>query len=321
MSRSQKFEQRVSRIHRLLEADGSSVTWNDRIPDPDNPDQLRQVDILIRRPNQTVHIECRSHKSPQDVQWIEELIGRRESLGADQIIAASDSGFTDGARRKAIRHGIILRDLHEVTEREVSSWGQRTEIEFCYYQVSNIALQPVFTASPPSAENIGRYFLDRMDILSSALNGSKYTINTIPNRAFPLCIQVEVIPSAPLEIEGVTVRKVGLRYEVNEVRRKHLVATVLAYTAPTDDVSPSALVEVHESIDLEIIKSALNCFVYIDLSSVPLPLQNEMFAGIAYLENVWNLSVAKTQLVGNQELPIKVSTFDLIIPPSQTSPK
>lgn len=31
------FEQRVERIHRLLEGDDAVVTWNDRIPDPDNP--------------------------------------------------------------------------------------------------------------------------------------------------------------------------------------------------------------------------------------------------------------------------------------------
>jgi hypothetical protein len=38
-------------------------------------------------------VECRQHQSPQDVQWIEELIGRRVSLPADSAIAVSSSGF------------------------------------------------------------------------------------------------------------------------------------------------------------------------------------------------------------------------------------
>lgn len=319
MSRSQQFEQRVSRIHRLLEKDGCSVKWNEHIPDPDNPHQSRQVDILIWRDAQTIHVECRSHKAPQDVQWVEELIGRRISLAADQMIAVSDSGFTEGAKRKANRHGIILRDLQVVTEAEISSWGRRTELEFCYYQISNVQIQLVFNGISPSPAKICRYLSDRMDILSSVFNGSKYAINTIQNRSFSLCIQCELNPSAPIDIEGVSINTIKLRYEANEVRIKHLVPTVLAYVIPTEALPPFAIVEFHSSINVEIVKSPEQCFVYIDLSTIPLPRQDEMFAGIVYLENVWNLSVDKVQLIGNQELPMRISAFDLIIPPAHIS--
>jgi hypothetical protein len=44
-----KLERQVERIHQLLEVEGSTVTWNDHIPDPDNPSQPRQIDISIRR--------------------------------------------------------------------------------------------------------------------------------------------------------------------------------------------------------------------------------------------------------------------------------
>lgn len=49
MSQATDFEQRISRIHQVLEADGSLITWNDRVPDPDNPGQQRQIDISIKR--------------------------------------------------------------------------------------------------------------------------------------------------------------------------------------------------------------------------------------------------------------------------------
>jgi hypothetical protein len=44
-----KFERQVERIHQLLETEGTIVTWNDHIPDPDNPAQPRQIDVSIRR--------------------------------------------------------------------------------------------------------------------------------------------------------------------------------------------------------------------------------------------------------------------------------
>jgi hypothetical protein len=63
------------------------VTWNDHLPDPDNPFQARQIDISIRKDRRLTIVECRHHKCRQDVQWVEELLGRRMSLGADALIA------------------------------------------------------------------------------------------------------------------------------------------------------------------------------------------------------------------------------------------
>src|SRR5206468_1211682 len=98
---SEKFEQQISRIHQLIEQAGSEVTWNDDLPDPDNPSQPRQIDVTIRRDGKLTLVECRIHRERQDVKWIEELIGRRVSLHADAVIAVSFSGFTKGAILKA----------------------------------------------------------------------------------------------------------------------------------------------------------------------------------------------------------------------------
>jgi hypothetical protein len=116
IEKSTAFERRVERIHRLLEGEDAVVTWNERIPDPDNPSQPRQIDVTIRRPDSFTIVECRLHATPQDVKWIEELIGRRASLRADAVIAVSNSGFTQGAESKAAQFGIILRDFNTLTQ-------------------------------------------------------------------------------------------------------------------------------------------------------------------------------------------------------------
>jgi hypothetical protein len=108
MNTSEKLERQIHRIHELLEGSNVDVTWNDRIPDPDNPGQLRQIDVTIRRGGKLTVIECRLSRRAQDVKWIEELIGRRQSLGAHTVIAVASAGFTAGARRKPVR-GALTR--------------------------------------------------------------------------------------------------------------------------------------------------------------------------------------------------------------------
>ena len=124
MSKSKNFEKQIERIHRLIEGEGAEVTWDDRLPDPDNPEQLRQIDVTIRYPDSFSIVECRIHTKSQDVKWIEELIGRRQSLHADVVIAVSSSGFTSGAKKKAKKYGVILRDFNTLSEDEIKNWGK-----------------------------------------------------------------------------------------------------------------------------------------------------------------------------------------------------
>lgn len=137
---SDQFEILVSRIHELLEGDDATVKWNERIPDPDNPIQGRQIDILIKKDGLINFIECRLHKEKQDVKWIEELIGRRISLNANSIMAVSSSGFTSGAILKASRYGILLKDLTTLTDVEISSWSRSIDISIFYYRYKDFKL-------------------------------------------------------------------------------------------------------------------------------------------------------------------------------------
>jgi hypothetical protein len=46
MDTPETLERQVHRIHELLERSHDNVTWNDHIPDPDNPSQLRQIALV-----------------------------------------------------------------------------------------------------------------------------------------------------------------------------------------------------------------------------------------------------------------------------------
>jgi len=105
---SDEIEQMITRVHELLEGQDADVMWDQKIPDPDNPKQPRQIDILIRKGNLLTLVECRIHKEKQNVKWIEELIGRRVSLNADVVIAVSASGFTSGAIKKQPAMGLYF---------------------------------------------------------------------------------------------------------------------------------------------------------------------------------------------------------------------
>jgi hypothetical protein len=137
---SDLFEQLIQRIHELLERDGAEVTWNEHIPDPDNPRQPRQVDVTVRRDGTLTLIECRIRKKPQDVMWIEELMGRRDSLGATAVVAVSASGFTDGARLKAAAKGVALRELAQLSDDDIRAWGRSVSMALFCYQYSDLVL-------------------------------------------------------------------------------------------------------------------------------------------------------------------------------------
>ena len=141
---SDEFEIFISRIHGLLEGQDAEVIWNDKIADPDNPIQNRQIDITVRKDNFLNIIECRLRKAKQDVKWIEELIGRRASLTANNIVGVSSSGFTAGAIKKANSYGIMLYDLKELSEEDIKSWARYIKLSIFFYKYENFSVDLYF---------------------------------------------------------------------------------------------------------------------------------------------------------------------------------
>jgi hypothetical protein len=281
---SDKCEQQIERIHQLLEQQGSEVTWNDHLPDPDNPSQPRQIDITIKREGKLTLVECRIHKEKQDVTWIEELIGRRASLNADAVIAVSASGFTDGAIKKAKAFGIILRDLLTLTKEEIAEWGHLTRVWVAFYEFTNVSL--IFLFDPIhinsiSVEEISEYLHRESDQLYGIFEMVAKQINDENPRGHHENFAVR-LKSNKLKIVDWPIA--GLDFSAKfALRRQELkIASVVAYDAPSIRATErSAFVEKVDVGDFEITQSSNNVIVTLDLTPIEIP-PNCKFHGVDF---------------------------------------
>lgn len=262
-----EFERQVARIVWTLEATGATVKWNDRIPDPDNPRQRRQIDVTVKRESSLTIVECRLHSEPQNVKWIEELVGRRLSLGADSVIAVSSSGFTNGAKLKAERFGIFLRTLTEVSDDEVRSWGARTEVLLWYVKFSDLRLYAVagdeiVIPTPADAlrtDKFGEFPLDEtLRGVSSRLSQAKLPEGPV---TFELKPKGMFLGSLPLSEAYLALR---WKWYV----RKIALPTVWTYHAPGK--SAEATVLKNSTDATELIHADSGGTMMIDISGAPL---------------------------------------------------
>jgi hypothetical protein len=266
-----QLERRVQRIHQLLESAGSVVTWNDRIPDPDKPSQARQIDVSIRRDGALTLVECRLHKQPQDVNWIEELIGRRISLRANAVIAVSASGFTTTARDKAKHFGIHLRDFQTLSREEIREWGMRRTMaaHFCEFTKMKLMLtmaKPPTVARPLLTDGKGQppSPLTRLMILQqimSLLDKQKWDGRSIP---------IDAVINADLLLSGERPTQINLR---GAVRRKSRAIGLTSVVHYFDSVTAAKQVDIG-NYDLgtsEIIEDCDRLAMTIDLSTMQVP--------------------------------------------------
>jgi hypothetical protein len=126
-----QFEKLVALIECHLVPQGATVKSPDRIRDRVTG-QLREVDVSIRYQVGSVPIlitiECRERSSEEDVTWIEQLVSKRDSIGASATVAVSCTGFTKPALEKARFHGIEIRLLRDVSEDSIREWARKMEL-------------------------------------------------------------------------------------------------------------------------------------------------------------------------------------------------
>jgi hypothetical protein len=249
-----KFERQIERIHQLIEADGVEVIWNDKIPDPDNPRQPRQIDITIRRDGRLALVECRIHKSKQGVKWIEELKGRKDSLNADSVIAVSASGFTKGAIEKSKRFGIILRTLHNLSETEIKKWGTETVVKAVFYEFTNTiftmrvprsALTSPITLTNEKGEPI--QWRGLFELAMKTFDG-----NTDLDKG-PVAFDLEVF--GDILVCGVKPISMSLQATTRRIYEEISLASVVAYVAPGNDVSEYARVSKYDLEAFEVLQT------------------------------------------------------------------
>jgi hypothetical protein len=279
--KSTAFERRIERIHRLLEGEDAIVTWNDRIPDPDNQSQPRQIDVTIQRADSFAIVECRIHTDAQDVTWIEELIGRRASLRADAVIAVSNSGFTKGAKSKAAQFGIILRDFNTLTQEEIQNWGKQRKVHLTFYEFTDniITLRLPIPPIPPIviADYRGNTVNWRglfQPIMQRVDNDSRLGVPGATG-------QCEMKFDAPIFVNGIRATKTTLSCNIRRVTRDVSLSSLVVYADPTDDDAQKALVGYLDLGTSEIVEAADAVTLVVDLSQLPIPA-NCLFHIIGY---------------------------------------
>jgi hypothetical protein len=272
---SKSFEQQIHRVYEFLEGSGVQVTWNDHIPDPDNPSQPRQIDITIKRDGKLTLVECRHHRSRQNVKWIEEMMGRRVSLKAHSAIAVSSSGFTPGALSKAKKHGVVARDLLELTEREIRGWGRQIALTLYFYEYSDLELS---------------FYLDCQTIpkLDMVLLQSKIAAHAVTQSLFNAAAQ-QLGTMNPLKAESTgqrmefnllielpgfrvcrqLVRQVRFRGQAALIAQDVVSPAVLAYGNPDDDPAKREIKVENFSLGrTSIIHDAERISIFLDVSQV-----------------------------------------------------
>lgn len=278
MKKSATFEHQVHRIYELLERSGAKVTWDDRILDPDNPSQRRQIDITVRRNGKLTIIECRDQRCRQDVQWVEELSGRRFSLRGDLIIGVSSSGFTSGASDKAERLGVVLRDIRHLTDQEVESWGGRVALTLYFYQYSDLDLSCCFKnesipkldldavkrdfASAPYLQSLfveAKKLIDSLNLINGDPSG--YTVD------FGFHVQLD-----DLKLSGEDVLGVKFKGKAQLIAKEVISPAVVAYGDPKDtNFRKEVIVEKFSLGETAIIHDGDRIAIFLDLSQLKVP--------------------------------------------------
>lgn len=114
-----EFERLITRIETLLAPKGATIKSPDKIPDRVTG-VLREVDASIRYNIGSVPIlitiECRDRQGKQDIQWLEQIASKKQSVGANQTIVVSRNGLTEPALNYARQQGLIVRQIGDITD-------------------------------------------------------------------------------------------------------------------------------------------------------------------------------------------------------------
>jgi hypothetical protein len=272
---SKSFEQQIHRVYEFLEGSGVQVTWDDHVPDPDNLSQPRQIDITIKRDGKLTLVECRHHRSRQNVKWIEEMMGRRVSLKADSAIAVSSSGFTPGALSKAKKHGIVTRDLRELTEREIREWGRRIALTLYFYEYSELELSLYLECGTiPKLDMVAL----QSEIATHAFTQSLFnaaaqqlgTINPLKPENSGQTVEFNLlIERAGFRLCGQLVHQVRLQGKAVLIAQDFVSPAVVAYGNPDDDPAQREIKVENFSLGrTSIIHDAERISIFLDVSQV-----------------------------------------------------
>ncbi len=313
---SDNFEKQVKRIHDVLVQDYGKVKWNDKIADPDNPKQSRQIDISVRIKDEFIHIECRHHKNKQNTKWIEELYGRKVSLNATSMIAVSSSGFTEGAIKKAQKLGIFICNLSTLSEKEIKSWGQKTRINFLYFKFSNLEICHFLeTIKGLNSREVQKYIFSKPEYYDILFNQIKYKLVDNTNFFYPYGFKFNNITGGNIEILNRPILGLSVRGDVDKIIIEHECQSIFGFNHPVKSLASIASIEKDEISGLEIIKSSSGfSSVTIDLSSAPQAPPNSVFYGLEFNKLPGSKKYPpKFEVIGSHEQQVNINEASFIV--------
>ena len=315
---SDNFEKFVHRIHELIETPDARVVWNDHVPDPDNPKQPRQIDVAIRKDGRLTIVECRLHSTRQGVKWIEELIGRRISLQASEVIAVSDAGFTAGAIKKAKRFGVILRDLEDLTDAEISAWGRSHKVFVYFYTFEELHVTLVLDVpaiTPADGNAVAEAFKKSNEAaaMCDAILGALDAEQWLPKRWFDKARAISYALQLPgFHLAGVGVSSVKASGSVRLVEREVACRTVRSYRPPeAQNQGRDVVVEQFNLGETGLVHRAETSSFVVDVTSIQMPPLSQL--RFVRLAGDVETDLASFELLGAERFRVSAGPIQLTL--------
>jgi hypothetical protein len=200
------------------------------------------------------------------------------SLAADSVIAVSASGFTKGALKKAERFGIILRDLHALTDVEILHWGRSVALTLLFYQYSDLELSLVFDSAsiPRLDEDRLKEELKSYPGLQSLFNAAAEQLDAV-NLLGDERVGQTARFSFHLQLEnfclcGEPVIEVEFAGKAKAIDRDIVCPVVFAYGSPERGVEQRDVVVEQFSLgESVIIHDATRIAIFLDISALDMP--------------------------------------------------
>jgi len=125
--RTNEFQRIVAYIYSQIVPAGGRVTESAFLRE-DGTGEPREVDVLIEH-NIAGHdikiaVECRDYTRDQNLEWIDNLIGKYSHLTANKVVAVSSSPFSEASKTKAAKVNI---EAITVNEALTTDWLHRIE--------------------------------------------------------------------------------------------------------------------------------------------------------------------------------------------------
>ncbi|MFZ0178361.1 MAG: hypothetical protein WAL84_00625 [Candidatus Dormiibacterota bacterium] len=112
---------------------GEALVRSPCLLDGDASHVKREVDagvlVGLGASNLLMVVEVRDRARVQGVDWIEQLISKRDDVGADVLVAVSSSGFTAAAVRLGTAHRLRLWRVNQISRAELSAlWDFESDL-------------------------------------------------------------------------------------------------------------------------------------------------------------------------------------------------